>query len=409
MPRSLARLFRAFLWTATTLLVLWAALIKGPMFLTRWRMQRLLTDFHSVYPTQSTWPDAQRLMTSWGKWGHHDGSCNAVDCDYDILISDPYSSRLSKLSERMLGRLIYLHFFTFMEHLGWRDTLFSVRFVVQDGKIVRTRTVLRLEVADSGPPEHWQYSLGFVSQVRSRLKRSSFSEHEAWILGSDEQLDDHPDYKVGRPGGCENCENAELTYTDTLPHSDLARLTAYDLSCLTRFHPCTQTGDLLPAGRDWHLYDGDTMGPVGKASLIPVPCRTEARALGRDAEDILEVEASSVETREDTAYIDTPITVELAHAHLLRVLKGRIDAPLGSQILISPFSGSKYQQPNELAEHLTPGHRYLVLVDSTHRLSQGELEADRCGVLDDTPANLRAIQTGIGQDVGYRHPIQFGE
>jgi len=228
-------------------------------------------------------------------------------------------------------------------------------------------------------------------------------------LGSDEQLDDHPDYKIGRPSGCENCENAELTYTGALPHSDLARLTTYDLSCLTRLHPCTEIGDLLLAGRDWHLYDGDTMGSQAARSSLPIPCRTDVRALGRDAEDVLEVEASSVEKREDTAYIDTPVTIEIAHAHLLRILKGKIDAPLGSQIAISPFSGSKDQQPNELAEHLVPGHRYFVIVDPNDRLSNGELEVDRCGVLDDTPANLASLQTGFGQDIGYRHPIHFGD
>ena len=33
------------------------------------------------------------------------------------------------------------------------------------------------------------------------------------------------------------------------------RLTSYDFSCFTRFHPCARIVDLLPAAVEWHLYD----------------------------------------------------------------------------------------------------------------------------------------------------------
>ena len=110
MPRSLARLSRALLWTIVVLLVLWASLIKGPMFLTRWRMQRLLADFQSIYPTQSTWSDAQRLMSLWRQNWHYDGTCTATDCDYTIRVSDPYSRWRDRLSERQGEWLFRSHF-----------------------------------------------------------------------------------------------------------------------------------------------------------------------------------------------------------------------------------------------------------------------------------------------------------
>ncbi len=210
---------------------------------------------------QSTWSDAQRLMSRWGKSGHYDGTCTATDCDYTIRVSDPYSRWRDRLSERQGDWLFRSHLLPLLAHLGWRGTGFDVRFVVQDSKIILTRTGLGLYVFDSGP-EHFSYGLGLGSQVRSRLSRPNPRQHEAWILGSDEQLDDHPDYKIGRPGGCLGCENVEFTYTSSLLHADLVRLTAYDLSCLTRLHSCTQIGDLLPTGHDWRIStDGNMMGP----------------------------------------------------------------------------------------------------------------------------------------------------
>jgi len=40
--------------------------------------------------------------------------------------------------------------------------------------------------------------------------------------------------------------------------------------------------------------------------------------------------------------------------------------------------------------------------DSTSGVVAYRLE--RCGVIDDTPSNLAAIQLGIAQDVPYRYP-----
>jgi hypothetical protein len=385
------------------------ALIKAPMALTRLRMHYLLADFHSIYPTQSTWSDAQHLMTRWGRWGHYDGTCTWADCDYTIHVSDPYSRWRDRLSERQGEWLFRSHLLPLMAHLGWRGTGFSVRFVVQDSKIVRNRTGLGLYVFNSGP-EHYSYGLGLGSQVRSRLSRPNPRErnHEPWILGTDEQLDDHPDYKVGRPGGCLGCENVEFTYTSSLLHADLVRLTAYDLSCLTRLHSCTQIGDLLPAGHDWHLYDGDMMGPKVSGGPGPIPCRTDPRALGRDAEIVLEVEPLSIEKHLD-AWTEPPLTDELTRVRLLRAVKGIFDTAPGATLLIFPFPGSNFDKPTELPEHLVPGHHYFVLLDSSEAGKDGQLRAPRCGVLDDTPANLAALQTGIAQDIPYRRPPKFGE
>jgi hypothetical protein len=225
------------------------------MILTRIRMQRLLAEFHSIYLMQSTWPDAQHIITRWQHWGYAQGPCTSTDCDYTIEVSDPIWRWLDNRRDDLRGE-IFSRVLRSLNALGWREPWMRLRIVVQDGRIVRTRTAFRVKVYDSGPPEHWEYTLMLGSQVRLRLKRSRDTEHEqeAWILGDDEQLDDHPDYKIGRPGGCTGCELVEFSYMPTLNHSVVVRLTEYDLSCLTRLRTCTDIGDFLPAGRNWHLY-----------------------------------------------------------------------------------------------------------------------------------------------------------
>lgn len=412
MPRPLARVLRVLLWTAAVLIVLWATLIKGPMVLTRIRMQRLLADFHSIYPMQSTWSDGQRIMTRWQHWGYAKGPCTSDDCDYTIEISDPTWRRINQWWPEHLRGEAWSIVLKSLYALGWRDADFQLKFVVQDGKIVRTRTALDVDVVDDWhQPDNWDYILILRSQVRSRLKRSEDDpehQHEGWILGGDEQLDDHPDYKIGRPGGCEGCESVEFTYTAALAHSEVVRLTNYDLSCLTRIRACKEISDLLPAGRDWHFYDGDHMGPKLSGGPGLIPCRAEPRALGRDAEVILEVEPTHTVQKVDTDWPGHPRPYEVTEVKVIRLLKGDLHGPSSEALLIEPFSGSDQDTPPELSEHLVPGHRAFVLLNESHGYQpDGHFEAPRCGVLEATPANLAALKAGMAQEITVRHPITY--
>jgi len=409
MPRPLARTLRALLYTFATLILLWLALIKAPMIYTRWSVSQLLADFHSIRASQSTWADAQHLMARWGKYGHYDGTCTAVDCTYDIGISDPYPRWVNTLPERWVNRIYAAHLPQLASRIGWRWTYFAVQFTVQDAKIVHDRTALILAVDDSGPPNHWSYLLGIRTQVRPHLySRALSTENDSpWIVGNDEQLELHPDYKVGRPGGCMNCEFDEITYTSTLPQEEVIRLTDYNLSCITRFHQCTTIGDLLPNGRDWRLYEDGPSSLYPSSQHGPIPCGTDPRALGRDASVIIEVEPLTTGYHSEPMSYNPPEIFEEYQVRLLRILKGHLEKSPGDTLKISPFYGEENQRqlPDELPEHLMPGKRAFVLVPSSYIDPDYGLAAMRCGILDDTPANLAALQAGIAQDVSYRRPI----
>jgi hypothetical protein len=58
----------------------------------------------------------------------------------------------------------------------------------------------------------------------------------------------HPDYIVGRPGGCDGpCREVHFIFTPSLEPGTVDRLMQFDLSCLTRWiHPCRIEGDIMP-------------------------------------------------------------------------------------------------------------------------------------------------------------------
>jgi hypothetical protein len=98
--------------------------------------------------------------------------------------------------------------------------------------------------------------------------------------------------------------------------------------------------------------------------------------------------------------------LEGAHVRLLRILKGVLHGQTHDNLVIEPYSGVIDAYTRESPEHLVPGHRAFVFLHTSSGFEpDGHFEAERCGVIDDTPANLAAIEAGISQDIPIRHPI----
>jgi hypothetical protein len=423
MARTIAGTLRVMIIILLVAIALWLTLIAAPMWLTRWRMSRLLADYHSLYPMQSTWDDAQRLMARWGRWGRYKGDCNSTDCQYFIRIDDPYMNLIGELPdptrERVFSAILWQGMWRRLERLGYRPSALMVLFQVQDSKIVRTYTMMHMDVVDAGPPEHWSYSLGVSAQVYSRLASITIKgkSEPLRLMGNDEQLALHPDYKVGRPSGCEGCEFDYITYTPTLPHDEAVLLTNFNLNCLTRFRACTNIGDLLPEGANWHLYDDGPSNLYLPSTGDPLPCRTELRALARDATAILEVEVLDKLPDFQANPYEGSNRQELGRARILRAWKNPIHDLPGSTIQLTPFSGEKAYppyQPAAAAEHLLVGHRALIFLKEDaptnyspdpDKIGVAAYQLGPCGVIDDTSANLSAVQVGLAQDIPYRHRL----
>ncbi len=411
----IARVFRVATIVCVVVALLWGTLIAGPMWLTRWRMSRLLADYHSIYPTRTRWADAQELMAKWGKWGNYDGTCNADECDYGVRMRDLYSGWIEKLPEKSQSRIYDSHLLEFLSRIGYRASVMSVRLQVLSGKVVRTYIAMAVDVQDSGPPEHYQYPLVVTAQSRSNLSQSARTvNNERGVYGWRTQLDLHFDYEVSRPGGCEICVRDDIAFTFGLTHETMVQLTTFDLRCLTQLRPCTTVGDLLPFGAGWRLWEG------GPSSLYPtsrgasLPCRTEPSALARDATTVLEVEPLTVLPAFKTYGDDRQR--ELVRVRILNDWKDPIPHGAGSTIQVAPFEGeaSTPYQPSTAPEHLLPGNLALLFVSEKAPTDFGvggsrgpvAYDLDRCGVLEDTPANLAAVQRGIAEDISYPHPLQ---
>jgi hypothetical protein len=232
----------------------------------RHRAKRLLADIRSLQPGKSNWSDAQRLITQWGAWGHYDGRCDAHSCEYSIVMVDrflPGVSWLANLSgapfnpDPPIMRLVKL--------LHANLPVVSASISIHDGRVTRIWFWVSTHVPKGyGPgwtkdlpdwtedtPEpsgYMEYKSGQYNLVASAHSSSQLLSTAYWPS----KLVLHPDYWVGKPGGCEGCLGFDTQFTAATKKEDLDWLMDFNLSCMTRWMPCTVSSDLMPEA--WRRY-----------------------------------------------------------------------------------------------------------------------------------------------------------
>jgi hypothetical protein len=382
----------------------------------RWRAERLSADMHQIRLYQSNWADAQRLMERWGAWGHYDGSCTAASCKYEIEMDSIayYNPRIPR--HAWLDWLLAHDRLNLYQWFGGRVSVFHASCTVHDGTIWRKGTWMGASVPRrrmrriTGPDTilndddfDWTLSVGAVSS--QRLQEFGFMKY------SEDELAQHPYYKVGRPGGCMVlCQMVVAYYSTHTPPAEIERLTSYNFSCFTRFNPCMHIEDLLPAAREWHLYDseyesGPTV-PVPKERPLaeysmpkPPPCsKIPIWAQARDARYVLAVEVLStkiVKVHEDYGeYLR-----EVAKVRVVSSLKE--PAPWLHDAIVSAnhlYLKKEHDLPSDEGEHLVPGRRYIVFPNLNDSTKDSPLSFERCSVSEDTPEIRSELEKGFAQN-----------
>jgi hypothetical protein len=366
--------------------------------LMRYRAERLLADFHQIKLHQSNWADAQRLMYQWGAWGHYDGQCNAQNCRYQIAIDYPAIQAQIKVFQLLdsfkMGWLYYV--------LGGRYARMYFAFIVQDGTIWRTDLSAIVEMPVNLFHDEW-YGGALMAGAKSRSALHRVATG-GWVLGNDEQLAQHPYYKAGRPGGCTGCMASEVTYAEQTPQDEIRRLTSLDLSCITSILGCSHVEDLMPAAREWHLYEEFEDPPPNSQPPPPSdPCAIPVWVLGREATEALSVEvipSSSHVAQEKPPNRDAPE----GNLRIVDFLKGPSPWPPGTVIAGKSIFVDLGSNSSNFRQQLPPGKRYILLTKYEEHPSLQEVDLLPCGFQPDTPQTRIELRKGFSQNDQLRGP-----
>jgi hypothetical protein len=236
----------------------------------RRRAELLLSQVQSFELRRTVRQDVQVRLARWNVNRSFSKSCDADRCSFEITLDEPVFAFVSK--ENLFVKLDdYLRWklnlsystgpfvraeFALLDgylRLGGHPSQVIASFGMRDG--VLWEKSFRVRIETYGHPAYWSpddFRLEFPLLV-SVYSVPRFQYHDSQEINS--QLYLHPNYEIGRPGGCTICVHGWVHFTPYADPADVRRLTQLDLSCLTRWRPCTSQAEVMPAA--WGQYQSE--------------------------------------------------------------------------------------------------------------------------------------------------------
>jgi hypothetical protein len=239
-PRKIAPSLRSAALGICIVFLVAIVLVQIEQHVLRRRAERLLTDIRSLEIHRSTSRDVQNLGRKWKNLAHFEGNCTEAACILEISWTDFYLRHID-----FFVRLNALHFFMLA---GGRPEQITARATVEKGLVSGKSFHVVVGVPAYRAPEGWWPDYALLADAYSV---SGFSESRYRPPPA------HPDYLVGKPGGCDGpCREVHFIFSASADSATVNRLMEIDLSCLTRWiHTCRTEGDIMPSA--WAQYELD--------------------------------------------------------------------------------------------------------------------------------------------------------
>ena len=329
--RSLRKYLLALALSLCSLLSLTLLASQVEQHLFRARAELLASQLQSLELRKTSWQDAQNQFRGWGANREFDEHCDSHKCSLKITLNEFV---FDHITQRNLFEKLDNYF-------RWRLNL-----SYSQGPFARAEFwLLRLYMRVGGRPARVVANIGMRDEVVWSKGISVWIEtfaHPAYWSGNqplefslfaaahsvarfdyhvdprkiDSQLKLHPNYEIGRPGGCEVCVYGWVKFTPYAKREDVHRLMELNFACLSRWHPCVSQGDIMPAA--WAEYVADRSRPDPSEEILHCPADIEI--LGRDSANIATAEV--VRYRESENFNSAGYDKNVATVHVLERLKG---------------------------------------------------------------------------------------
>ena len=387
------RTLRLFVVVFFLLGFIWLVM-EARQWLFRARAEALLGDIKSLELNRSSWSDAQKLMTRWGKWGGWYGSCNSEDCSYSVQIyhlPQVYPAFFFEEGPHIGPRILEL--------VGLRSAAVSARFHVVHGIV--TNKDFGYSVAL--PVSQW-ITPGGSFWLKDRNGSTYWPTldvafREAAKLGDSIPftIAMHPNHSL-----IHRRTILEVHFTPEEAPEVQAGLTEMRFDCITSWAACSNRGELLPAAaaeedsdsREWERAAAN----AHSRSICPT---IQFRA--REEQDVLiaKVVPGQAEPRQANTSFN-PLDKWLTYARIEEVLKGGAHVEAGDVLLVTVYcrdDETKCSRPLPGTQVILTGTIFL----GTSNSEILHFDGGTCGVSGVTPENVAAAQEGVKQDFGPRY------
>jgi hypothetical protein len=343
----------------------------------RTRAEKLLTDIRNLQLSRGTVADIQSVVKAWEKAGTVETKCGAQTCRYDISIDDRVW-----FPRNAIGRAVVLLYLT----VGWHAGAAGASIETRNETIEHTEFRLMLIVppyVSKIDPEGY----GLFGRAGQQAEFPSFDFWPQRML--------HPDYFIGKPGGCEGCIKLMTFSVPRAQPAKIAELTDFNLSCITRWVPCTTEADLMPSA--WKQYQAE-LAQEDALTKAWDACSFPLELLGREITDIA---VADVISRGAGSAKGADFKARL---RITRILKGQSDWPLNEIVASRVFDRGPILSGSN-SNDMAPGKRYIVLGSFASDPSGNKVLAlDGCGLIPFTDQNFSAVRRGFETDINSTAP-----
>lgn len=248
------------------MLALLAAQVEQHLF--RRRVERLAAELETLEMRKTPWQEAQARLAHWGASQTIDKECDDRSCSTQIVLTE---HMFDFISQRNL-------FEKLDDYFRWR---FGLSYAV--GPFRRAeQSLLRVYMRLGGRPAQckadvgmrdgivWSKAIALWIETYARTIPGWDTENRAiqfavlasaetvpgfepqWSRIHSARLGLHPNYLIGRPSSCEVCVATWTKFTPYADPADVNRLMRMNFSCLTRWQPCVDHGEVMPEA--WAQY-----------------------------------------------------------------------------------------------------------------------------------------------------------
>jgi hypothetical protein len=375
------------------LVVGWLAMMAR-QWLFRMRAEALLADIKSLSLNRSSWSDAQRLMTRWGRWGGYYGNCNEEDCSYSVRIYHlplVYPAFVFEEGPHLGARILEL--------IGLRSAAVSAGFHVVHGVV--TNKGYGMDVAL--PVSRWIFPGGgfwLKDKIGSTYWPTldvAFREGAKLSESNPYTIAEHPNH-----GLIHRRTILEVHFTPEESPEEQAALTDFRFDCFTRWAACLSRGELLPRAEEEEAADAREIEQNAASADLRTNCFPTVQIRAREARDVLvdEVVRSEAVPRQTNGYFK-PLDSWLTDLRLKNVLKGTAPVRGGHvfRVVVTCDDEGKCSRPLSRAPVILTGTSFAGKPSS----ETPDFDAGNCGVTEATQENLTAAQEGVQQDFGPRY------
>jgi hypothetical protein len=399
--RSLRRALLALFLSLCVLFFFALIVSQIEQHLFRRRAELLLAEIQSLELRKTPWQQAQTQLQRWRANTEVGGQCNEQKCSLKITLDElvlAYASKTNlfvKLDDYLRWRLkltydvgpfVRLEFVLLRAYMriGGRPARVLATIGMRDGVVWSKGLSVFIETYAQEVPEFFGTTPGGYTLIADTHSAPRFDYYDyRWISA---QLKLHPDYMVGRPGGCEICVEGWAKFTPYAAPADIHRLMQFDLSCLARWRPCLTQSDIMPAA--WAQHEAEQ--PHVDELRDQLACsQSIIEMLGRDSANMVTGEILGYHERVDGKgyqHVDVRIRV-------LERLKGAAEWKAGETRDVSDLSGIGGD-----STRLRTGTQLIFFGGWG---SSKELRIDPgygCPILLLNETNLSLVRRGIAQD-----------